>query len=142
VADEEERAARTRTPRGRDAAHAEALVAKYAARHGVDAALVRAVVEAESGWSQSARSPAGAIGLMQLMPGTANELRVNPFDAEQNVEGGVRYLSWLLRTFGTVERALVGYNAGPGFCARLGRGEVALYGETREFVGRVLGLLK
>jgi len=138
VAHTKERAERDRTARGRGPADVEALVAKYAALHRVDAALVRAVVEAESGWNQAARSRAGAIGLMQLMPGTARELQVNPLDAEQNVEGGVRYLSWLLRTFGTVDRALIAYNAGPGFAARQARGEAVLYGETREFVRRVL----
>jgi soluble lytic murein transglycosylase-like protein len=120
----------------------EGLVAKYATLHQVDVALVKALVEVESGWNQSARSRAGAIGLMQLMPGTARELQVNPFEAEQNVEGGVRYLAWLLRGFGGVERALIAYNAGPGFAARLARGEAALYGETRDYVRRVLSQLR
>jgi len=83
----------------------------------------------------------GAIGLMQMMPGTARELRVDPRDLQQNIEGGVRYLASLLRAFKTVERALIAYNAGPGFAERYARGQAALYGETREFVKNVLGLL-
>lgn len=135
--------ARRRRPqaRGRQVegpAWAEALVAKYAARHGVEPALARAVAAAESSWDPRARSPAGAVGMMQLMPGTARELGVDPTDAEQNVEGGLRYLAWLLRRFGTVEGALVAYNAGPGYADRFLGGQVALYGETREFVRRVL----
>ena len=68
----------------------------------------------------------------------SRQLGVDPLDVEQNVEGGVRYLAWLLRSFGSVERALIAYNAGPGFAGRQARGEVALYGETRDYVGRVL----
>lgn len=138
VADARKRAAR----RGHEAAGpswAEALVARYAAMHGVSPALARAVAATESGWNPQARSAAGAVGLMQLMPGTARQLGVDPTRADQNVEGGVRYLAWLLRTFRGVEAALIAYNAGPGFAERFLRGEVALYGETREFVQKVLG---
>jgi soluble lytic murein transglycosylase-like protein len=116
----------------------EAHVVRYASLYGVDAGLVRAVITCESGWNPEAVSRVGAIGLMQLMPGTARELGVEPRDPQQNVEGGVRYLASLLRLFKTVEHALVAYNAGPGFAARYARGEAALYGETREFVKNVL----
>ncbi len=126
---------------GRGAFSIEQLVVTYAAVHGVDAALVRAVIDVESGGDETARSRVGAIGLMQLMPGTARELGVDPYDSRQNVEGGVRYLAWLLRTFGDVERALIAYNAGPGFADRYLRGQTALYGETREFVRNVLARL-
>ena len=61
---------------------------------------------------------------------------------EQNIEGGVRYLSELLRIFGGVELALVAYNGGPGFARRYARGETALYGETRAYVNRVMARLK
>jgi len=119
----------------------ESLVSKYAAMHGVEAALVRAVIACESAWDEHARSPAGAIGLMQLMPGTARALGVDPHEVEQNIEGGIRYLGGLLRAFGSAEHALIAYNAGPGFAERYLRGQASLYGETREFVGNVLATL-
>ena len=98
-------------------------------------------MQTESAFNPAARSHAGAIGLMQLMPSTARELGVNPFVPEQNIEGGVRYFSQLLRMFGGVELALVAYNAGPGFAQRYARGQAVLYGETREYVKRVLARL-
>jgi soluble lytic murein transglycosylase-like protein len=108
-------------------------------QHGVDSTLVRAVVACESGWDPGAASRVGALGLMQLMPGTARELGVDPRDHLQNLDGGIRYLAGLLRSFRTLEHVLVAYNAGPGYASRFARGEVALYGETREFVKAVLG---
>jgi peptidoglycan DL-endopeptidase CwlO len=75
---------------------------------------------------------------MQLMPATARELGVDPFQPAQNIEGGVRYFSELLKMFGGVELALVAYNGGPGFAQCYARGETALYGETRDYVRRVL----
>ena len=116
----------------------EAAIDRYATLHAVNADLVRAIIAAESAFDPVARSDAGAIGLMQLMPMTARELGVDPFVPEQNIEGGVRYFSQLLKTFGGVETALVAYNAGPGFAARYARGETALYGETRAYVRAVL----
>jgi soluble lytic murein transglycosylase-like protein len=79
---------------------------------------------------------------MQLMPATARALGVDPVAPDQNIEGGVRYLSELLRMFGSVDLALVAYNAGPGLARRYARGEAALYGETREYVRRVLDRLR
>ena len=114
------------------------FIEHYARLHQVDAPLVRAIMHTESAFNPAARSHAGAIGLMQLMPSTARELGVNPFVPEQNIEGGVRYFSQLLRMFGGVELALVAYNAGPGFAQRYARGQTALYGETRDYVRRVL----
>jgi soluble lytic murein transglycosylase-like protein len=114
------------------------LIDHYARLHRVEAPLVRAIMHTESAFNPAARSRAGAIGLMQLMPSTARELGVNPFVPEQNIEGGVRYFSQLLRMFGGVELALVAYNAGPGFAQRYARGQTALYGETRDYVRRVL----
>jgi soluble lytic murein transglycosylase-like protein len=114
------------------------LIEHYARLHRVEAPLVRAIMHTESAFNPAARSHAGAIGLMQLMPSTARELGVNPFEPEQNIEGGVRYFSQLLRMFGGVELALVAYNAGPGFAQRYARGQTALYGETRDYVRRVL----
>ena len=116
----------------------DSLVALYSARYHVEAALVRAMIATESGFDVRARSPKGAIGLMQLMPATARALGVNPWVAHENIEGGVRYVAEMLRTFGSIELALIAYNAGPGYARRYARREVALYGETRTYVRKVL----
>jgi soluble lytic murein transglycosylase-like protein len=113
------------------------LVERVARRYGLDPALVDAVVRAESGYDPQATSPAGAMGLMQLMPATARALGVvDPYDPVQNVEGGVRYLRGLLDRFGDVTLALAAYNAGPGAVTRYGG--VPPYRETRAYVERVL----
>ncbi len=113
------------------------LVEQAARRYGLDPALVDAVVRAESGYDPQATSPAGAAGLMQLMPATARALGVaDPYDPAQNVEGGVRYLRGLLDRFGDVALALAAYNAGPGAVVRFGG--VPPYRETRAYVERVL----
>jgi hypothetical protein len=114
------------------------LIEHYAQLYQVAAPLVRAIMHTESAFNPAARSRAGAIGLMQLMPSTARELGVNPFVPEQNIEGGVRYFSQLLQMFGSIELALIAYNAGPGFAQRYAGGRAALYGETRDYVRRVL----
>jgi hypothetical protein len=114
------------------------LIERYASMHAVESALVRAIIQVESAFNPRARSHAGAVGLMQLMPGTARELGVDPFVPAQNIEGGVRYLSQLLKRFGAVDVALVAYNAGPGFAERYLRGQATLYGETRQYVTNVL----
>jgi soluble lytic murein transglycosylase-like protein len=124
-----------------DTAALASAIARYASAHAVDAAIVNAVVDVESRFDPAARSRAGAIGLMQLMPATARELGVNPWIPEQNIEGGVRYLAALMRMFGEVELALVAYNGGPGYARRYARGEAPLYGETREYVRQVLARL-
>lgn len=115
----------------------DALIQTTAARHGLDPALVHAVIRAESAYQPEAVSPKGAIGLMQLMPGTAEELGVDPWDVAQNVEGGVRYLKGLLERFGDLTLALAGYNAGPGVVSRHGN-TIPPYPETRAYVERVL----
>ena len=97
------------------------IVDAAARRHGVDADLVHAVIAVESGYRASAQSPAGAQGLMQLMPGTQRDLGVSDaFDPRQNVDAGVAYLRRLTDEFGTV-LALAAYNAGPGAGAALQR---------------------
>jgi Transglycosylase SLT domain len=96
-----------------DPAHA-AFVTKYAAQHGVDPVLVLKVIAAESGGDPRATSKAGAQGLMQLMPATARAFGVtDPFDPEQNVEAGTRYLAQLLKRFPDQRTALAAYNFGP-----------------------------
>jgi hypothetical protein len=119
----------------------DALIDEAATAHGISAHLVRAVVQAESGFDPSAVSPAGAQGLMQLMPLTADLMGVNdPLDPRQNVFGGAKYLSQLLDRFdGDVALALAGYNAGPTRVARC-RG-IPPYRETRGYVNRIRGLL-
>lgn len=109
-----------------------------AAKHGIDPALLRALVRQESGFDPAARSAAGATGLTQLMPGTAASLGVDPTDPVQALEGGARYLRQQLDRFGGDERlALAAYNAGPGAVARFGG--VPPYAETQAYVEKVLG---
>jgi soluble lytic murein transglycosylase-like protein len=112
-------------------------IERIAALHDMDAALVRAVIHAESAFNPQARSRAGAQGLMQLMPQTAAELGVgNPFDAEQNIDGGVRYLAGLLQRYDQdVRLATAAYNAGPGAVQQYGG--IPPYAETQAYVKRI-----
>lgn len=107
------------------------------ASFGVDSALVRAVIHAESAYRPNAISRAGAQGLMQLMPATALRFNVgDPFDAGQNIRGGVQYLSWLLKRFGgDLDLALAAYNSGEASVERYNG--VPPYAETRTYVSRV-----
>ncbi|WP_085725108.1 lytic transglycosylase domain-containing protein [Pseudomonas sp. R37(2017)] len=108
--------------------------------YGVDRALVRAVIHAESAFRPNAISEAGAQGLMQLMPATAERFAVDdPFDARQNIRGGVRYLAWLLKRFnGNQVLALAGYNAGEASVAEYNG--VPPYAETQSYVTLVQSL--
>jgi len=105
--------------------------------HGVDEAIVRAIIHAESAFNPNALSRVGAQGLMQLMPATARRFGVsNAFDAGQNIQGGVQYLAWLLKRFnGNLTLAAAGYNAGEGAVDKY-KG-VPPYTETRRYVERV-----
>ncbi len=114
------------------------LILASAQQHRVDPLLVRAVILTESAGWQRARSPKGAIGLMQLMPATARRFGVNPYDPQQNIHGGTQYLRWLLDYFdGDVRLALAGYNAGEGAVNKYGG--IPPFRETRNYVTRVLG---
>ena len=116
---------------------AEALVKEAAERHRIDPALIRAVIQTESGWNAGAVSRKGAVGLMQLVPSTAQRYGVKDlFSPKQNVDAGVRYLKSLLERYnGNLELALAAYNAGEGAVDRA-RG-VPAYRETRNYVQRV-----
>ncbi|MDO6592393.1 lytic transglycosylase domain-containing protein [Neptuniibacter sp. 1_MG-2023] len=113
-----------------------------AEKYGVEESLVRAVIHAESAFNKNAISRAGAQGLMQLMPATANELGVkDSLNADQNIEGGAKYLSQLLNNFsGDMRLATAAYNAGPGAVSRYNG--VPPYAETQAYVKRVAILKK
>jgi soluble lytic murein transglycosylase-like protein len=116
----------------------EPLVQEHAARQSLRPDLVRAVIQVESGFNPWARSPKGAMGLMQLMPATARELGVrNAYDPEENIRGGTEYLRQLLDKYeGNEELALAAYNAGAGAVDRYGR-RVPPYRETKDYVRKV-----
>ena len=109
-----------------------------AASNGIDPALLKGLVSQESGFDPNARSGAGAVGLTQLMPGTAAALGVtNPLDPAQSLQGGAKYLRQQLDRFGGDEKlALAAYNAGPGAVAKFGG--VPPYAETQNYVNSVL----
>lgn len=113
-------------------------VARAAARrHGVPEDLFLRLIAQESGWNATAKSHKGAIGLAQLMPGTARGLNVNPHDPAQNLDGGARYLAKQYKTFKSWRLALAAYNAGPGAVEKYGG--VPPYKETRGYVKAILG---
>lgn len=116
------------------------LAERHAGRHGVDSRLIMAIIKVESGFDVRAVSPAGAGGLMQLMPGTQRHLGVKDvFDPDANVEGGVRYFrSMLDRYGGDVALALAAYNAGPANVDKYGG--IPPFEETRNYVRKVLAL--
>lgn len=113
-------------------------VEQCARRYGIDPRLIRAIIQNESSWQVQAHSAVGAIGLMQLMPATAQMLGVDPLIPEQNIEGGIRYLAGLLELFnGDLDAALVSYNAGPSHARKWRKGGTVLYGETRKYLARI-----
>lgn len=121
-------------------ADTKALIREAARVHGLPVSIVESIAEVESGMKTSAVSHKGAIGVMQLMPGTARQLGVDPHDVAQNIEGGTRYLKELLIRYqnspNQVALALAAYNAGPGAVQRY-QG-VPPYVETRNYVRKVL----
>lgn len=112
------------------------LIRASAARHGVDPALVKAMMHTESAFNPNARSPVGAMGLMQLMPGTARDMGVaNAWDPAQNIEGGVKYLAWLKRQFSNLDYVIAAYNAGHGNVKKYGG--IPPFRETQNYVRSV-----
>jgi soluble lytic murein transglycosylase-like protein len=126
--------------RAMTSAELDSIIEEAARRHDVDPNLVRALIKVESNYDAHAVSRKGAMGLMQLMPSTARTLNVsNPFDPQQNVDGGVRHLKHLLQDFnGDVKLSLAAYNAGAGAVAR--SNGVPPYSETRNYVRRITAL--
>jgi soluble lytic murein transglycosylase-like protein len=124
------------------AARLDSIVVMQSRAHHVPSSLVRAVIMQESGGDPSAISSAGAMGLMQLMPGTANAYGVSdPFDPDQNVAGGVSYLHDLLQRYhGNLSLALAAYNAGGGAVAKYGG--IPPYAETRGYVRSVTAMYR
>jgi hypothetical protein len=116
------------------------IVHEKAANYDLDPSLIKAVIKTESNWNNRAVSRAGAKGLMQLMPATAMDMNVsNPFDPEENIEGGTKYLKFLLEKFnGDLTLALAAYNAGPKTVEKFGY--VPPITETRQYVKKVLSL--
>ena len=117
------------------------LIDAAARKYKVDPKLVAAVAEVESNGRQEAVSQAGAIGVMQLMPDTAASLGVDPYNKQQNVEGGAKYLRQMLDTFGgDLKKAVAAYNAGPG--AVKAYGGIPPYKETQNYVNKVLDIYR
>jgi soluble lytic murein transglycosylase-like protein len=118
----------------------EPLITRHSDAQALDPKLVKAVIQAESGYNVRALSNKGAIGLMQLMPATASLLNVqNPYDPDDNIRGGTRYLRQMIDRFaGRLEFAIAAYNAGPGAVER--HGGIPPFAETRAYVKRVLSL--
>jgi soluble lytic murein transglycosylase-like protein len=117
------------------------IIDRLSAEQRVDAKLVRAMIQVESGFQERARSRKGAMGLMQLMPDTARQYAVaDPYDPQSNIEAGIKYLKTLLQRFGQkLPLALAAYNAGEATVQRFGG--VPPYPETRDYVSRILQLV-
>ena len=115
---------------------ANVAVAQVEREYGLPSGIVDAVMYQESRGRMNAVSPKGALGLMQLMPGTAAQLGVNPYDPDQNIRGGARYLRQQIDRFGSIPLALAAYNAGPGAVTKYGG--IPPYRETQNYVATIL----
>lgn len=111
------------------------LIEQESSKENVSADLVRAVVKAESNGNPLAVSPKGAIGLMQLMPNTAKELGVDPYNPSENLKGGIRYLKNMANRYQDLDKTLAAYNAGPGAVDR--HGGVPPFDETKQYIRRI-----
>jgi len=112
-------------------------IEKYSKEFNIDPKLIRSVIQVESGFDPSAHSSKGAMGLMQLMPNTASELGVkDAFNIDENIKGGVSYLSRLVKDHSSLEEALAAYNAGPGAVAQ--HNGVPPYKETKEYIKKIM----
>lgn len=115
------------------------IISAMSQAHGVDPILVSALIQVESGYRPRARSPKGAMGLMQLMPSTARLYKVrNPFDPKANIEAGIKHLKSLIERFDDVELVLAAYNAGEGAVKKFNG--IPPYRETRNYVSRILSI--
>ncbi len=115
------------------------LIEKYSKENNIDKNLVQAVIKTESNYNKNAVSHAGAQGLMQLMPFTAQTLGVtDPFDPEENIAGGTKYLKNLINRYNSLELGLAAYNAGPEAVNKFGG--IPPYAETQNYVKKVLEL--
>lgn len=134
---------RVRIKAGLDVSRYDAAIAATAKKYGIEPALVKAIIKAESNFNHLAVSRAGARGLMQLMPATASSVEVDDvFHPEKNIDGGVRYLRYLLTLFrGNLRLALAAYNAGENAVIKHNH-RIPPYRETQLYVQRVLSLLE
>jgi soluble lytic murein transglycosylase-like protein len=116
----------------------DALISEVSKKYQVDSALIKAIIRAESGFNPIAVSQKGARGLMQLMPETASRVNVlNPFNPQENIEGGVRYFKYLLSLFhNDLRLSLAAYNAGENVVSKLGT--IPPYRETIDYIRKVL----
>ena len=116
----------------------EHIISRKSAKYNIRMSVIKAVITAESNWDPKAVSKKGAIGLMQLMPATARDMKIrDPYDPEENIEAGTRYLRYLLNRFnGNMRLALAAYNAGPARVERTGG--IPHITETRKYVKRVM----
>jgi len=114
----------------------DALFAQVGQKYGINPRLLKAVANQESGFNPNAKSGAGAVGLMQFMPGTASGLGINPLDPNQAVDGAGKLLSGYIKQFGSVDKALAAYNAGPGAVAKYNG--VPPFAETRNYVSSIM----
>lgn len=116
------------------------MAARAARRNGIPVDVFLRLIKVESGWRPQIVSSAGAIGLTQLMPGTARGLGVDPFNPQQNLEGGARYLRGMINKFGSLKLALAAYNAGAGAVEKYNG--IPPFPETQHYVSLILGGLK